>query len=236
MAIKAVIFDLDGTLAEFNLDFKAVRAEVKQFLINQGFPASVFHINESIFEMLKKAKVYMTNNGKTEHAFLDIQEHVLSIAMKHELKAAHQTSLLPGVFETLKMLKKMKLKLAIFTINGEKSTNLILDNFRLRQFFDAITTRDAVSKVKPDPLHLATALKELDLNADDVIVVGDSIVDMKSARALNVVAVGMARGDQLIRNLKRAGAAYTVESITELPNLLMKLGENAPQERLSTDG
>lgn len=225
MAIEAVVFDLDGTLAEFNLDYKTVRAEVMRSLVNQGFPASVFSINESIFEMLKKAKVYMRNNGRTEQDFLTLQEHVLSIALKHELEAARETSLLPGVLETLKALKRMNLKLAIFTINSKRSTDLILDNFRLRQFFDAIITREAVSKVKPDPLHLATALEELDLNAGEVIVVGDSVVDMKSAKELKVVAVGMATSDDLTKKLNRAGATYTIRSITELPNLVAKLGE-----------
>jgi len=133
VTIKAVVFDLDGTLAEFNLDYKTVRAEVMQFLTNEGLPASIFSINESIFEMLKKAKVYMRNNGRKEREFSTIQKHVLSMAGKHEIKAARETSLLPGVFEILKTLKKMNLKLAIFTINSEKSTDHILDNFCLRQ-------------------------------------------------------------------------------------------------------
>ena len=227
MAIKAVIFDLDGTLAEFNLDYKTARAEVKRSLVNRGFPASVFSTNESIFEMLKKAKVYMRNNGRTEQDFLTLQNHVLSIALKHELKAARETSLLPGVLETLKALKRMDLRLAIFTINSKKSTDLILDNFHLRQFFDAIITREAVSKVKPDPLHLATALKELDLNSGEVIVVGDSVVDMKSAKELKAVAVAMAPGDGLARKLNQAGAIHTIRSITELPNLVAKLSEEA---------
>jgi len=227
VTIKAVIFDLDGTLAEFNLDYKTVRAEVMQFLINQGLPASIFSINESIFEMLKKAQIYMKNNDKKEE-FSTIQKHVLSIAHKHELKAARETSLLSGVFEMLKTLKKMNLKLAIFTINSKKSTDLILNNFRLKQFFDAIISREAVSEVKPNPSHLTAALKALNAKADEAVVVGDSIVDMKSAKTLNVTAIGMAADSDAAKKLNHAGAKYTIKSITELPNLITQLNKNKP--------
>jgi len=225
MTIKAVVFDLDGTLAEFNLDYKNVRAEVIKFLINQGFPASIFTIKESIFEMLKKAQVYMRNNGGKEQEFSTIQKHIFSIASKHELKAARETSLLPGVFEMLKALKKMNLRLAIFTINSKKSTDYILNSFRLKQFFDVIATRETVAKVKPDPSHLAATLKALNVNADEVIVVGDSIVDMRSAKALNAAAVGLAINSYAEKKLNYAGATHIIESITDLPTLIAKLGK-----------
>lgn len=64
--IKAVVFDLDGTLVNFNLDYKSLRAEARDFLIRQGVPASVLSINESIFTMLKKTEIFMKNNCKTE--------------------------------------------------------------------------------------------------------------------------------------------------------------------------
>ena len=56
MPIEAVIFDLDGTLAHFNLDYKTLRADVRSHLIRAGVPTSVLNVNENIFEMLKKAE------------------------------------------------------------------------------------------------------------------------------------------------------------------------------------
>ena len=222
MTIKAIVFDLDGTLAEFNLDYKTVRAETMHFLINQGFPASIFSLNESIFEMLKKAKVYLKNNDRGEE-FSNIRKKVLSIAREHELKAARETSLLPGAFETLKALKKKNLKLGIFTINGEKSTNLILSNFRLNQFFNAVITREVVSEVKPDPAHLKAALKALDVSAEETIVVGDSVTDIQSAKTLNIKVVGLAENGSAIEKLNSAGATHILQSITDLPSLVTNL-------------
>ena len=64
MPIEAVIFDLDGTLAHFNLDFKTLRGEVRSYLIRMSVPPSVVDVNESIFEMLKKTEIFLKNNGK----------------------------------------------------------------------------------------------------------------------------------------------------------------------------
>lgn len=221
--IKAVILDLDGTIAYFNLDYKSVRAEVIQLLTKQGFPASIFSMNESIFSMLKKAEIYMKNNGREEHDVARMKKAVLSVANRHELEAAHTTSLMPGIPETLKTLKKMNLKTAIFTINGEKSTSYILSCFRLERFFDATITRESVSAVKPDPAHLEAALKALNVEPEEAIVVGDSKSDMICAKELNVVAVGVATGMSSPKELMRAGATYLISSLTDVPNLIQQL-------------
>ena len=68
MPIEAVILDLDGTLANFNLDFKALRSEVRSHLIRAGVPTSVLSVSESIFEMLKKSEIFFKNGDKTNSA------------------------------------------------------------------------------------------------------------------------------------------------------------------------
>ena len=83
MTVKAVVFDLDGTIVEFNLDYKAARAEVMQFLSRQGFPQSVFSLDESVFEMLKKAQIYMRNHRAVNQDFAKLRKDVLSIMEKY---------------------------------------------------------------------------------------------------------------------------------------------------------
>lgn len=53
MAIRAVVFDLDGTVTRFNLDYKAVRLELRNLLMSSGIPASVLPTGGSTFEMIK---------------------------------------------------------------------------------------------------------------------------------------------------------------------------------------
>jgi len=223
MTIKAVVFDLDGTLANFNLDYKVVRAEVRSFLIKGGLPASVLSMNESIFEMLKKAEISLKNNSKSKKAIEKILGKALAIAEEYELEAAKSTSLLPGVVETLNVLKRMGLKIGLFTINSEKSTNYILRRFRIAGFFDAVIPRNSVKYVKPNTEHLEAVLKALEVNPEETIVVGDGVSDMKCARELKAIAAGLPTGLSSIKELINSGANYIITSITDLPALIKEI-------------
>ncbi|MEM2912385.1 MAG: HAD family hydrolase [Candidatus Bathyarchaeia archaeon] len=223
MPIKAVIFDLDGTLVDFNIDFRAVRAEVMHFLTNHGFPASLFSINESTFKMLEKIEIFLRNSGRGNEEFSKMKHAVYNILAKYELEAARRTSLQPGVLEALKNLKALNLKLAVCTVNGQSSTNHILETFRLKDFFDVVVTRELTPKVKPNPAHLEVALKTLNVKPTEALVVGDSVIDMACGRESKVTAVGVATGVSSQEELSRAGAAYVINSLTQLPSIITQV-------------
>jgi HAD superfamily hydrolase (TIGR01549 family) len=225
MPIKAVIFDLDGTVATFNLDYKSVRGEVRSHLLNMGVPASLLIVNENIFEMLKKTEIFMKNQGKPAAAMEEIRREAMGIAEKHEMEAAKQTSLLPGAVETLKTLKRTGLKIGLCTINSEKSMDYILKRFNLASFFDATVSRDKVNHVKPSPEHLETTLKALGAAAAETVVVGDSISDMQGAKDLKAIAVGLPTGVSTTEQLIHNGANYIITSITDLPVLIERLNK-----------
>lgn len=225
MNVKAVVFDLDGTIVSFNLDYKSARAEVIQFLSNQGFPQSVFSMNESVFEMLKKAEIYIQNHRVGPKDFSKLKKDVLNIMEKYEVESAKSTQLLPGILETLQALKKMKLKLGLFTINSQKATDYILSTFRLKPYFQKVVTRDSVNFVKPNPIHLETVLKALKVDPEETIVVGDSILDMKAAQELSIFAVGTTTGFATSEQLAQAGANCLISSPLDLMVLMTKLSK-----------
>ncbi|HVP41249.1 MAG TPA: HAD family hydrolase [Candidatus Krumholzibacteriaceae bacterium] len=225
MTIKAVVFDLDGTLVKFNLDYKTVRAETKQILVKEGFPASIFSLDESIFDMLQKAQLYMKNNGKKETEIAKVKEAIFKLAERHELEAARTTELLPGASETLKLLEKMKLKLGLFTINCTTATDYMLEQLQLARFFKAIATRDCVQTVKPAPEHLTIVLKKLNAKPEETLVVGDGISDMKSAQELKAKGIGIPTGVATREALTRAGATCLITSLTDLPTLVNQLNQ-----------
>jgi phosphoglycolate phosphatase len=225
ISIKAVIFDLDGTITSFNLDYKAIRGEVRSYLLRVGVPTSVLSVNESIFEMLKKTEIFVKNSGKSAEAMDEIRNEALAIAEKYELEAAMSTDLLPGAVETLKALKRMDLKIGLFTLNSDKAANYILQRFKLGDFFGVTIPRNKVNYVKPNPEHLEMALKILGVAPEETVVVGDSNVDMESAKELKAIAVGLPADTSTVDQLTIHGANYIITSITDLPVLIEKINK-----------
>lgn len=227
MRVKAVIFDLDGTLASFNLDYKTARAEVKSYLTKRGVPASALSMKESVFEMLRKTEIYARNAGKPAKFLEEIRSEALSMTEKYELEAARNTSLMPGALETLKALRQMNLKIGLCTINSEKSVNYILNRFGITSFFDVTVPRNKVNHFKPHPEHIETALKALGASAKDTVIVGDSTVDIQSAKELKTIAVGLPTGVSTMEQLMLNGANYIITSITDLPLLIEKMNKDS---------
>jgi HAD superfamily hydrolase (TIGR01549 family) len=229
LPIEAVIFDLDGTLAHFNLDYKALRSEVRSYLISMRIPVSVLNVNESIFEMLKKAEIFVKNSFKSTEAFEELRSRVLTIAEKYEMDAAASTNLLTGAVETLKELQKMNLAMGLCTTNSEKAAKYILQRFKIEAFFKVIVPRNKVKYVKPHTEQFEVALKTLSISPKSALIVGDSVVDMQSATELKAMAVGLTSGlsstDQLMGN----GANYVITSLTDLPILVKKINNETKQ-------
>ncbi len=223
MAVEAVIFDLDGTLAQFNLDFKAMRSEIRSYLISMHIPISILDVNESIFETLKKVEIYVKNKIKSKEAFEELRIKVLAIAEKYEMQAAASTNLLSGAVETLKELQQMRLKLGLCTTSSETAANFILQRFKIENYFKVVVPRDKVKYVKPHTEQFQLALKTLGIHAKDSLIVGDSIVDMQSAKELKAIAVGLPTGLSSTNQLMGNGANYIITSLTDLPTLVKEI-------------
>lgn len=223
MTIKAVVFDLDGTLVEFNIDYGKLRAEVIRFLGQLGFPLSVFSMSERISEVLKTVEILMKNNGKDEEEMNEVKKKIFSIVDRYELDAARTTRITSGVIPTLKILKEMSVKTAIFTFSGKKSTEYLLKHLRLKPYFDVVIPREETPLIKPNPSHLKTVLDALGVMPEEVVVVGDSEGDMACAKEIKATAVGIVNKRLSPDKLISAGADYLIYSFTDLIPIIEKL-------------
>jgi phosphoglycolate phosphatase len=228
MHIKAVVFDLDGTVASFNLDYRRVRLLVKGYLTEKGVPSSLLSLDESVFEMLRKTEAWAEGSGKSIEFVEEIRREALATTEEYELEAAATTHLMPSVVDSLEALRGMGLKIGLCTINSEKSVNRILERFEIAGLFDVTVPRNRVRHVKPDPEHLEAALRVLGTTPSETLVVGDSRVDMQSAKRLGAVAVGLPTGVSPVKELMDGGADYIVTSMADLPMLVEKLNAGKP--------
>ncbi len=115
-------------------------------------------------------------------------------------KQPSTTNLQPGAVETLKELKKMKLKIGLCTTSSETAANYILQRFKIVDYFQVVVPRDKVKHVKPDTEQFEVALKTLGANPSTTVIVGDSIADMQSAKELKAIAVGLPNRHRNTRN------------------------------------
>jgi phosphoglycolate phosphatase len=225
MRIKAVILDLDGTVALFNLDYKTVRALVKGYLMNRGVPGSILSLRESVFEMFRKTELWAEHSGKSAKFLGEVLGDASDITERFELEAAASTSLLPGVLDALRAFREMGLKIGLCTINSERSVSLILQRFGIAGLFDVVISRNQVRRVKPDPEHLGAVLRVLGVLPGETVVVGDSRVDMECAKELEAVTVGLCTGVSTVEELMSSGADYVITSMGDLPVLLARLSK-----------
>jgi len=223
--IRAVVFDLDGTIVSHNIEYKALRADVRGFLIKQGVPASVLSLNESVFEMLDKTEIFLKNSGKQRRVFEEMRNEVLKIIDEYEWKAAKTASLCPGVEAVLKTLKDMGIKIGLCTVSGEKTVNYLLKKFKIDAFFDAVVPREHAGRVKPHGEHLKTVLEILKAAPEETLTVGDGAADMLCAREVKAIAVGLPTGIFTKDELISAGANYIITSIADVPTLIEKLNK-----------
>lgn len=146
---ETIIFDLDGTLIELNLDFEAIRRAI-------GIRGR--YILESLFELSE-----------------DERKRGIEILKEFEIRSAMTAKLMPHAKEILDLLGDLGIKRGIVTRNCRESVEIVVDRFGLDLDF-VITREDAKPKPSPEPIHLA--LRMVKSYPSRAIVVGDYKFDI----------------------------------------------------------
>ena len=160
-AIKAVIFDMDGTITAPVLDFRRIKAEIG------------VEPDEGLLESMAAMKA-----GERDRA-----EEIL---LRHELAAARESRLNDGAREAIDGLRNRGLKTAILTRNCRRSADIVLARHGLS--FDAVVTReDTLPKPRPDGVLAAAA--RMRVSPGGCLVVGDYEFDIIAGRAAGALTV-----------------------------------------------
>jgi len=152
VALRGVLFDLDGTIVDVPYDWDAIRDE----LDTRGVPILGY------LETLKEPE------RSRKHALLE----------RHEADATRNARLKRGIRRLLSFCAERGLKTALVTNNSARNTRAILDRFRLS--FTYISSRES-GLWKPSGAPLRAAMAALDLSAEECCAVGDSPFDVRAA-------------------------------------------------------
>ena len=195
--IKAIVWDLDGTLIHFKIDYLRARRTAIKILKSYGIPKGLLTVNISILENMKSAREFFAKEGVAQEKINKIIEEVDSEIIKIEYEAAQNAKMINGIDKVLEFAKIKKLKQAIFTFNTRRNAKISLKTVKLLHYFDLIVGRDNITNLKPHPDHLNHICKILKVNTDEILVIGDNIRDIEAA--INVGAYSIATQTRLAK-------------------------------------
>ncbi len=223
MSIRGVVFDLDGTLTHYSIDLASLRSELISKIREIGLPINIVSFRDYPISMVRKVMVYMENEGYPRSQIKSIASALFKVIEKYELIAANTTTLIPGAIDALRYVHSLNLKCSLYTLCGRRPTMRILERFNLTRYFDAIVTRDDVEHFKPHPEHLLKAIVALELKPSQVVVIGDSVIDVDCAKAVGSISIAVLSGVRTLNELRSRGADYIISSVAELPKILGKI-------------
>jgi phosphoglycolate phosphatase len=212
--VRAFVFDLDGTLIDSKMDLvnsvNAMLRETKRAELPADLVAS--YVGHGAPQLIAS----VLGPGSRE----EDRREALAIFLKHyNQKKLEETRPYPGVVEGLRALETFPM-----TVLTNKPTQLsvqILEGLGLARYFRAVYGGDSFATKKPDPSGALTVLKELGALPSQSAMVGDSDVDVQTARNVGMLAVGVTYGFGQHDRSKHPADVY-VGSLTELLPLVGK--------------
>ena len=129
-------------------------------------------------------------------------------------------TLFPRVLETLAALHERRLQLAICSSRARPTLDGFVRTFQLEDYFSMIIGANDVQHHKPNPEPVQIIMKQLEVNPEEALVVGDASYDILMGRAAGCRTCGVTYGNQSAADLRGAGADYLVDDFADLLQLV----------------
>ncbi|MBI4548105.1 MAG: HAD-IA family hydrolase [Ignavibacteriae bacterium] len=174
---SCIIFDLDGTLAQTNeLIFSTFNHVAKKYAGKVFTPSEITAMFGPPEEVAIEKLVGAERADEAMDEFYTFYE-----AHHPRLADAYQ-----GIREILDFLKQRGILLAVFTGKGSRTALITLEKIGLKDYFDIIITGHDVSSHKPSSEGIQKVMKRFRLRPHEVLMVGDSVADVKAAHEAGV--------------------------------------------------
>lgn len=211
MAIKLIIFDLDGTLINSIEDITNA--------LNYAFgPCGISDLTTSeVTKLIGEGPLKLVQDVLTERNLVADKEMLVTRFLDYYVShPADKTVLYPGTREMLETLKG--LKMAIVTNKTEEISREILKKFELDTYFDMVVAVDTIAERKPSPGPVMHVLSAFNVVPKDAIIVGDSTIDIQTGRASFIRTVAVTHGYG--RDGFQKKADFVIGSLPELIDIV----------------
>lgn len=181
--VRAVLFDLDGTLLDTVEDLAEAANRTLAELARA--PRSIDEIREfvgkGIPNLVRRCMTEGADASEDEvhNAVSRFREHYALVNGSHSRVYA-------GVIETLEAMRASGLALACVTNKAEAFTRPLLERMGLAQFFPVVVSGDTLAVKKPDPAVLLHACEQLGVSQHEALMIGDSANDASAARGASM--------------------------------------------------
>ena len=218
---QMVLIDLDGTLIDSVPDLAFC---VDALMTELGLPlrgeAKVRHWVGNGIERLVKRALLDQLEGEPDQALLDKALPIYLELYKENL--SKRSRLYPGVKEGLQFLHDAGYKLGCITNKAAAFTEPLLKDLGIYDYFRIVVSGDTLPVKKPDPLPLLHAAKFFKVEPSRALMVGDSISDVKAARAAGFQVVCVSYGYNHGQDIRDAHPDAVIDSMAQLSGLLTK--------------
>lgn len=195
---KAVIFDFDMTIADSSQVIVSLLNDTAEHF---GYPRKRYEEVLPCVGNTHEIMLHYVTGERDRKKLFRMREHYRAISREEMPK---RTTFFPGVEECLKTLKNQGFKVGLLSLKLRDLLFASLDKYNLSQYFDLILGSEDVSAHKPDPSGMYKAMELLEVGKQDILYVGDSLVDQKTARNSGVDFCAMLLGgtakDQFDKN------------------------------------
>lgn len=215
MKYKAVIFDMDGTILNTLEDLKnATNYSLRQF----GMPErSLEEVRMFVGNGIRKLVERAVPSGTSEEKIAQVLDVFLEY---YEIHSADNTSPYPGILELVEKLKKSGIKTAVSTNKADVPAQELGREY-FNGIFDLIVGQQDGLKVKPAPDSVNKILSILDIQKKDAIYIGDSDVDVQTAKNSGMDFIGVSWGFRGREFLEKNGAKNIVDNANEILDLVI---------------
>ncbi len=223
MQIELLVFDLDGTLADSKLDLaqavNAARADVQLPPLPQETVFS--YVGNGAPALIRRA----LGEGFSEEQLERSLEFFLGYYRVHMLD---NTRLYPGVREALDRMRAAGLRLAVLTNKPVRFSRDLLRGLGLGDHFGVVYGGNSFETKKPHPEGLEKIMAEVGARPERTLVVGDSAVDVRTARNAGACACGVTYGFQP-ETFPDDPPDLLVDSLGELAEMVCKRVTSPPR-------
>ena len=209
------IFDLDGTLID---SFHDVKNAINQALIQLNFkPLENIAIKTLIGPNLGDPLTKLINNPK-----FNFKEFEPIFSHYYTQKKTNNTCLYPGVKTTLKTLANKNKNLFILTNKPAYQAIQICKQLHISQYMLEIMGPDTYEP-KPSPKAIHNSIQNYNLNPDTCVMIGDTEIDIQTAKAANITSIAVTYGYRSKEELETLNPDYTINNLNELLKIKNKI-------------